>query len=252
MMTITFLGTGTSHGIPTVGCSCPVCTSENLKNKRMRSSLWIRSADSSLLIDTSPEFRLQALREGMKRLDAVLFTHAHADHSHGLDDIRPLCREKPIPVYGNASTLEEIRQRFSYIFRKTQIGGGKPRIELHTVNEGKFRIGALEIAPVPIMHGDLVILGYRIGDIAYLTDCSRIPEQSYALLADLRILILGALRYRPHETHFSIEQASREVEKIAPQKAYFTHFCHDIDHDRLSSELPSNIRPAFDGLSIEA
>lgn len=250
-MEIVFLGSGTSHGIPTIACACPVCTSENPKNNRTRASVWIRTGGRSLLIDTSTDFRIQAIREKITKLDVILFTHAHADHLHGLDDIRPLCWDKRIPVYGNSPTLSEIRRRFSYIFEDTQRGGGKPKIDLMELGETAEDIGGVRVQPIPIKHGSLDILGFRIGDFAYLTDCSEIPSESYDLLHDLDTLVIGALRDRPHETHFSVSQALAEVEKLRPARTYFTHLCHNLEHEELKSRLPSGVEPAFDGLILK-
>ena len=170
-MKITILGSGTSHGVPMIGCDCEVCTSDDEKNKRTRASVWIEKDDTSILIDTSTDFRFQTLREGIPDIDAILFTHAHADHIHGLDDIRPYSYKHVVPVYGNKPTINELRRRFDYIFKKTQRGGGKPNIDLHRIQR-PFSIGPVEIIPVPIMHGKLPIFGVRIGGFAYLTDCS--------------------------------------------------------------------------------
>ena len=232
-----------------IGCSCDVCTSENPKNKRTRCSVWIEEQDTSIIIDTATDFRSQALREGVYDVHAVLLTHAHADHVHGLDDIRSFTYKHPVPFYGNIPTIDEVRQRFQYIFADTQIGGGKPKISLHYVSE-PFQVGSVHIVPVPIMHGSLPILGFRIGGFAYLTDCSGIPEESYGLLHDIDVAVIGALRYRPHETHYSVSQAVAEIEKIAPRRAYLTHLCHRLEHEKLLQELPDHIRPAWDGLTL--
>lgn len=248
-MKVTVLGSGTSHGIPVLGCDCAVCTSLDPRNKRTRCSVWVESETTSLIIDTPPDFRMQGLREGLHDVHGIFYTHAHADHLHGLDDIRPFCWTKRIPVYGNLPTIEEIRERFSYIFRETQRGGGKPKIELLHMN-GPVTLGDITVIPVPIKHGKLDVLGFRIGNFAYLTDCSGIPEESYGLLRDLDVLIIGALRYRDHETHFSVSRALVEVEKIRPRQAYFTHLCHRLDHETLDGETPDNVSPAWDGLTL--
>ncbi len=250
-MTITFLGTGTSHGIPMVGCTCPVCRSDVPENRRTRASLWIRTAERSILIDAGPEFRLQAVREGMRSLDALFLTHAHADHLHGLDDIRPLSVDRAVPVYGNEPAILELRERFAYIFRTTQEGGGKPRLDLHILNGKPVAVGSLSVTPVPILHGELPILGYRIGPFAYLTDCSAIPDPSRRLLEGLRVLVIGALRHRPHPTHFTVKQAVETAAEIGAEQVYLTHMTHDLDHDSLERELPPGVRPAFDGLTLE-
>ena len=232
-----------------IGCSCDVCTSENPRNMRTRCSVWIEEQDTSIIIDTATDFRAQALREGVHDVDAVLLTHAHADHVHGLDDIRSFTYKHPIPFYGNKATIDEVRQRFQYIFTETQIGGGKPKISLHYISK-TFQAGPVTIVPVPIMHGELEILGFRIGGFVYLTDCSGIPEESYILLQNIDVAVIGALRYRPHDTHYSVSQAVAEIEKFAPRRAYLTHLCHRLDHERLLQELPGHIKPAWDGLTL--
>lgn len=250
---VTILGSGTSHGIPVIGCACRVCRSANPKNSRTRAGAVIRAADgASILIDTATEFRLQAVREGIRRVDAVFYTHAHADHLHGLDDLRPLGRSGPIPLYGSEATMKEVRSRFSYIFARTQEGGGKPQVSLHTLDPAvPKRSGPFTVIPVPVLHGDLPVFGYRLGDFAYLTDCSRIPERSYPLLGGVRFLVIDALRPRPHPTHFCFDEALREIRRIAPERAWFTHLCHDSDHDELAASLPAGVEPAWDGLSFE-
>jgi phosphoribosyl 1,2-cyclic phosphate phosphodiesterase len=246
-MKLRVLGSGTSHGIPVIGCSCPVCTSPDPKDKRMRTSLYIEGNDGErVVIDTGPEFRLQALRAGITSLDAVFLTHAHADHVHGLDDIRSLSYEREIPVYGNAETLKELKERFSYAFQNTQRGGGKPRIRLHPVS-GPVQIGGLTLTPVPVKHGILDILGWKISETpdqksadprsfaVYLTDTSFIPRSSLDLIQSPEyrgpeVLIVGGLRVRPHETHFSFEQALSAGAEIHARRVYLTHICHSHSH----------------------
>ncbi len=260
-MELTFLGTGTSHGIPVITCSCKVCGSRHAKNRRLRSSVYIKSELSSILIDTTPEFRLQAITHKIDKIDGVLYTHTHADHLHGIDDIRPFSVKKDIPLYGRNEDLKEISDRFPYIFNTTpQIGGGKPNLKTIPVID-KFKIGDLEITPIPIKHGVLDIYGYRINNIAYLTDCSGIPKESYKLLEGLDVLILGALRYKEHSTHFNIDQAITEIKHINPKSAYLTHICHDINHHSFIKELKrrgkkdtfiKKIKPAHDGLCLKS
>ena len=270
-MKITFLGTGTSNGIPVVGCSCDVCRSENIKNKRYRSSIFIETGESSILIDTATEFRLQAVRENISHVDFVLITHSHADHVHGLDDLRALTWKRKLDLYGNRGTVKDMRGRFNYIFKKEQTGGGKPDIIFNCLegplyfgknSEGSIISGtekisssvsessAGKIIPIPVKHGNLDVYGYRIGNFAYITDCSFIPDESMELLKGIEVITLGSLRYRPHPTHFSIDQAVEAISRTDAKKGYLTHFCHDIDHDRLSYELPDNIKPAYDSLKI--
>jgi len=250
-MKITILGSGTSSGVPTIGCSCSVCTSKDSRNKRTRCSIWIESEKTSLLVDTSTEFRIQAIREGINHVDALLFTHDHADHIHGLDDIRPLTRENPMPVFGTAQTLEEIQNRFSYIFKETQKGGGKPRISMIPIDKDILQFKDIEITPLPVKHGQLDIRGYRFNNIAYITDCSYIPDKTMEKIMDLDLLILGALRYRRHSTHFSIDEALDIIKKTRPRRALLTHFSHDIDHAELSLSLPEGVEPCFDGMVWE-
>lgn len=254
------LGSGTSNGVPVVGCDCEVCRSENPRNKRSRASILLSQDGSNVLIDTATEFRLQAVAAGISSVDAVLFTHAHADHVHGLDDIRPLTHHRPMDLYGSYETLKEIRERFSYIFHTQKQGGGTPRVTLHTIGgtpsgsrsraPEPIRIASLEIQPIPILHGKMPILGYRVGGFAYLTDCSEIPEESYPLLRGLEVLIIDSLRYRQHPTHFNVEQALEEIRKIAPKEAYLTHMCHDLEYERLAASLPPGVAPAYDGLEL--
>lgn len=251
-MKVTFLGTGTSHGVPMIGCDCPVCTSSDPHNKRTRSSVFIEINGVNILIDTGPEMRLQALREGIGRVDAVLLTHAHADHVFGLDDIRRFndISGKPMPCCGSAKTLECIRRIFQYVFVPTQIGGGKPQLDLIEINN-PFDIMGVNVTPIPVFHGRLPIFGYRIGDFAYITDCSRIPESSEELLHDLDTLVLGVIRHEPHETHFCVSEALSIICKLKPKRAYFTHIAHRLEHDQTNNTLPPDVQLAYDGLKIE-
>ncbi|MDR1249258.1 MAG: MBL fold metallo-hydrolase [Treponema sp.] len=235
-MKLIVLGSGTSNGIPVIGCGCPVCASEDPKDKRMRSSLLIEGdAGERVVIDTGPEFRLQALRAKISSLDAVFLTHAHADHVHGLDDVRPLSWDRELPVYGNAKTLSELTERFAYVFQDTQRGGGKPRLKLN-VADGPVRIGDLLLTPVPVQHGSLGILGWKISEAgkrpfaAYLTDTSLIPESSAELIRGPALLIVGGLRERPHETHFNFEQALSAGAALGAERVCLTHICHGHSH----------------------
>lgn len=250
-MEITFLGTGTSHGMPVLTCDCSVCTSDNPKNKRTRSSLWVQTQGASILIDTATEFRLQALEAGIIRVDGVLYTHCHADHVFGFDDLRVFSEltQGNIPVYGNESTIAELREVFGYVFRKTQRGGGKPRVETRVV-DGPLQIKDVKVEPIPVFHGRLPILGYRLGKLAYLTDCSRIPPTSLNLLQGLDVLILGVVRYEPHPTHMHIEQALKLVELLRPKQTYFTHISHLLEHEQVNKALPAGVSLAYDHLKI--
>lgn len=251
-MKLTFLGTGTSHGVPVIGCDCAVCQSNDPRNKRTRSSLLVQVDDLNILIDTATEFRLQALRCGVKRIDAVLYTHCHADHVFGFDDLRIFSQRFgiEIPFYGNAATIEEMQQVFSYVFRKTQEGGGKPRVKPIVV-DGEFMINQVKIVPLPIYHGELPIYGYRIGDMAYITDCSLLPETTLALLRGVKVLILGVIRYQPHPTHMHVDAALELVKQVKPDQTYFTHISHLLEHNAVNASLPSYVTLAYDGLVIE-
>jgi phosphoribosyl 1,2-cyclic phosphate phosphodiesterase len=255
-MRVRFLGTGTSFGVPAVGCGCDVCRSADPRDFRFRASLLIEAGGAVVVIDAGPEFRLQALRARISRLDALLLTHAHADHANGLDDVRPLTRERELPVYGNRETLAELRERFAYVFRKTQEGGGKPRVEFREAS-GPVRVGSLEFVPIPVEHGELPILGWRAGSFAYVTDASRIPEPSFVLLAGVRTLVVNGLRRRPHQTHFSIDQALDAARRIGASETWLTHMNHETSHAGLEEYCAARgadvgARPAWDGLELEA
>lgn len=250
-MIITFLGTGTSAGIPVIGCPCPVCESRDPRNKRTRASILITWDDRTVLVDTSTDFRAQALREGLSRLDAILFTHSHADHILGLDDIRPfnVWQRQPMKIYARPETLLDIRRTFRYVFEKDEAVSVIPRITAFEIT-GTFELFGKQIVPVPIMHGPREIIGFRIDRFAYLTDFKSIPESSYPLLEGLQILVLDALRRRPHPTHSTLENSLALVETLHPQQSFFTHMCHDLDHEATEAELPSHVRLAHDGLKI--
>jgi phosphoribosyl 1,2-cyclic phosphate phosphodiesterase len=251
-MKIIFMGSGTSMGVPTVGCECAVCLSENPRNKRTRASLLVQAHNLNLLIDTASDFRAQAIRENLKRIDAVLYTHSHADHILGLDDLRPFSyyQQQHIPCFGNKESLDAISTMFRYVFSEPQPGGSIPRIDIRPV-DGFFEFEGLAVQPLPVLHGKLNVNGYRIGSMSYITDCSEIPEETYRLLRGTSVLILGVLRYAPHPTHLNVEKALRIIDKVEPDAAYFTHISHDFDHERTGSELPSNVYLSYDGLSLE-
>ncbi|HBG00755.1 MAG TPA: MBL fold metallo-hydrolase [Firmicutes bacterium] len=251
-MEITFLGTGTSHGVPVITCNCNVCQSGDPKNKRTRSSLWVRDKGTGILIDTATEFRLQALKANIQRVDGVLYTHCHADHVFGFDDLRVFSKltNKSIPVYGNEPTILELRDVFSYVFRETQEGGGKPQVETIVV-EHSFQVQDLLVQPIPVLHGLLPIFGYRLGKLAYITDCSYIPPSSLEMLQDLDILIFGVIRHEPHPTHMHVEQAVDLARTLRAKRTYFTHISHLLEHEELSKVLPEGIFLAYDGLTIQ-
>lgn len=252
-MDLLFMGTGTSMGVPVIGCDCPVCTSPDPRNQRCRSSLLVRHNDIHVLIDTAPELRQQALRFQLRRLDAVLLTHTHADHIFGFDDLRRFnhLQGRPIPVYGSSETLGELQRIFAYCFRPPQPGGTKPEVELHPV-AGAFRIGDLTFTPIPVWHGRMPVTGWRVGPVAYITDASRIPDESLELLTGLDVLVLGALRFRPHPTHMSISEALAVITELKPRRAFLTHLSHEVDHAFAERDLPPTVRLAYDGLRVEA
>jgi phosphoribosyl 1,2-cyclic phosphate phosphodiesterase len=259
-MKITVLGSGTSQGVPIVGCKCPACTSKDPKDKRLRVSVFIESdtiihgKPLKILIDTSPDFRQQMLVNNITDIDAVLYTHYHVDHIMGLDDIRQInqLHHKHVDLYANEETAARIRQTFSYIFdENTYRGGGIPMVNLHTIGLEPFEVSGLKVIPVEYMHGPTKVYGYRINNFAYLTDCSFIPESEYSKLEGLQVLILDALRYRPHETHFSVKQATDAALRIGAKQTYFTHMTHDIVHDEANKILPPGIELAYDGLHFE-
>lgn len=250
-MKMTILGSGTSTGVPMVGCRCPVCTSPDPKDSRTRASLLIEISGKYILIDTSPDLRRQMLREKVPHLDAVLYTHTHADHVNGIDDLRGyhLIHKRAIPCYGSGETIDHLSRHFSYIFTGSGGGGYAPLLEPHTVS-GRFQLFGLTIQPVPLIHGCSRATGYRIGDAAYLTDCSRIPETSMALLSGLDILILDALRYTPHPNHFNIEGALKITEQLRPQRTILTHLTHEVAH-KDESRLTPGVEFAYDGMILE-
>ena len=261
---VTVLGSGTSHGVPAIGCDCAVCRSTDPRDRRTRPSILIELVERApqpafaaavrhILVDTSTDLRAQALTNDIRRVDAILFTHSHADHVLGLDEVRRYnaLQRRPIPCYGDSHTLAALRQMFAYAFGPTPaIGGGIPRLSLFDV-VGRFTLGGVEIVPVPLMHGVWPILGFRVGPFAYLTDCNGIPAESWPLLDGVRTLVLDALRDRPHSTHFSVGQALDVVARLGPERAYFTHICHDLPHAATCARLPAGVELAYDGLVLE-
>lgn len=252
-MKITFLGTGTSQGVPVVGCNCPVCTSEDEKNKRFRCSVCITTDDGkNILIDTSPDLRQQLLNNKIFHLDALLYTHEHSDHTAGIDDVRPInfMMRQDIPAFAMPRVVNDLNQRFDYIF------GGKnypgiPMVTLDPIDE-PFKTGNIEIIPIALQHGELPIFGYRIGNIAYLTDVKTIPEESFQFLDNLEILVLNALRNEAHHSHMTLDEAIATADKIQAKQTYFTHISHRLGlHAEVENKLPSNYKLAFDTLSCE-
>jgi phosphoribosyl 1,2-cyclic phosphate phosphodiesterase len=237
-----------------IGCECSTCRSDDPQDRRLRPSIYMQLNDgTSLLVDAGPDLREQALAHRIRRVDAILFTHGHADHILGLDDVRRFnyMQKRPMPCYGDARTVADIRQAFSYAFDPaTQKGGGLPLIETFTIH-GAFCLGREEIVPVPLYHGGRPILGFRVGGFAYLTDCSRIPDSSWELLEGLEVLVIDALRDRPHPTHFTLEEAIAASRLIGARRTWFTHMCHDLPHAATSARLPDGMQLAYDGLVIE-
>jgi phosphoribosyl 1,2-cyclic phosphate phosphodiesterase len=250
---VTFLGTGTSTGVPVVGCRCAVCVSGDPRNKRLRQSVKIEMDGKVFLIDTTPDLRLQLLRDPIPRLDFILYTHSHADHLMGLDDVRPFNfrQRESIHAFASPATAKAVRRAFSYIWSDSQMGGGKPQIELHEV-DGPFTHEGIEIIPIPVQHGDWTILGYRIGSFAYITDTNGIPDGSLALLQNLDTLVLDGLRPSPpHPTHFTIGEAVAAAQRIAPRMTWLIHLTHEVDHATVEADLPQNVRLAWDQMTLK-
>ena len=252
-MKLTFLGTGTSTGVPSIGCECDTCISDDPRDKRLRVSILIEHAGQSVLVDTSSDFRQQALRAGLKHLDATLITHCHADHIFGLDDIRPLnFRHGALGLYANERAWIDIKRIFKYIFEPSHFGGGLPQVIPHIVVPGaSFCLGPeLRITPIEVIHGRLPVMAYRFNDFAYATDLSEIPEASIEALSELDVLALDCLRFTPHPTHLWLDKALEFIERIKPKRAYLTHIAHDVKHARDSSRLPPGVEWAYDGLVV--
>jgi phosphoribosyl 1,2-cyclic phosphate phosphodiesterase len=251
---ITFLGTGTSHGVPMIGCECSTCRSDDPRDTRLRPSILVRGdAGANVLIDAGPDLRAQALTHRITRVDAIVFTHGHADHILGLDDVRRfnVITGRPMKLYGDAVTVDEIKRTFSYAFDPDlPKGGGIPQLDLNVIS-APFAVGELAFVPVPVWHGKRQILGLRIGAFAYLTDCNAIPDSSWPLLAGVDVLVLDALRHRPHPTHFSLDEAIAAARRIAARQTYFTHMCHDLPHAATSERLPDGVALAYDGLQLD-
>lgn len=250
--TLTVLGSGTSMGVPTIGCNCKVCTSSDARDRRTRPSIMLEYGGHAVLIDSTPDFREQALREKITRLDAVLYTHAHADHILGLDDLRPLTfkREQKLPLYADDNTARIIERMFAYVFDPESTYSTRPQVTLHRLNGALDLFGA-KFQPLKVLHGDSEITAYRFGTAAYLTDFSSIPELTLAALEDLDILFLDALRRRPHPTHSSLDESLKVVERLSPKRAFFVHMSHDLGHEETNASLPAHIRLAHDGLKLE-
>jgi phosphoribosyl 1,2-cyclic phosphate phosphodiesterase len=249
---LTVLGSGTSMGVPTIGCDCAVCHSSDPHDRRTRPSVLVEYDSKTVLIDTTPDFREQAIREQIRQLDAVLYTHAHADHILGIDDLRPLSfhRSGKIPLYARPEAAEFLRTMFRYIFDADYKYGGLAQVELNPIN-GPVELFGARFEPVTVKHGDAEIIGFRFGSAAYLTDFSEIPEESFAQLKNLDILFLDALRHRPHPTHSTVDNSLRIVERLKPRRAFFTHICHDLPHAATNAMLPKHVQLSYDGMKLE-
>jgi phosphoribosyl 1,2-cyclic phosphate phosphodiesterase len=251
---VTFLGTGTSAGVPMIACTCAVCRSTHPRDTRLRPSIFVDvPGRAQILVDTTPDLRQQALTHGIAHVDAVLFTHSHADHILGLDEIRRfnMVQQAPMPCYATPSTWQSIRQTFSYAFDgEPRLGGGVPRVEAHDI-DGPFVVKGVHVVPVPLWHGRMPVLGFRFGTFAYLTDCNAIPDESWALVAGVDTLVLDALRDKPHTTHFTVAEALDAVSRLRPRRAFFTHMTHDLGYEETSARLPAGVELAYDGLVLD-
>lgn len=251
-MKLTFLGTGTSTGVPSIACDCETCLSDDPRDKRLRVSILIEHAGKTILVDTSSDFRQQALRANIRHLDAVLITHCHVDHVFGLDDIRPLnFRYGAMPIFANEIAWIDLRRIFKYIFEPTHFGGGLPQLIPHTVvHNSPFCIGEIEVTPLEVIHGQLPVVAYRFNDFAYATDLKTIPQDSLAGLRDLDVLVLDCVRLKPHSTHLNLDEALEIIADLKPKRAFLTHLNHDILYARDSKLLPDNVQFALDQLVV--
>ncbi len=251
-MKITILGCGTSFGVPMIACKCPVCLSDDPRNKRLRASILVTKGDKNVLVDTATDLRAQAIAGGIDHIDAVLYTHPHAEHTHGIDELRRFnwLQNSSIPCYGSPETLKVLRDNFKYVFVLQGKPGWQPNLTTHEIEE-PFDLFGMKIVPVEVMHGDLPIFGYRFDDFAYITDFSEIPEESMDLLRGLDVLVIEALRFEPHPSHVTIAQAMEYIEVLKPGRAIFTHMAHGFDYETVMKELPPGMELAYDGMVIE-
>ncbi|MBA3258614.1 MAG: MBL fold metallo-hydrolase [Gemmatimonadales bacterium] len=256
-MLLTFLGTGTSFGVPQIGCECAVCRSSDPRDRRTRSGALLQSGGATLLLDTPPELRLQLIAGGFSSVDAVVYTHEHADHINGIDDLRVFSvrQRRPLPVYGPPETLERIRTSFNYIFDdavRLYEGTSKPSLELHPIEpDCPIQIAGIDVLPLAFRHGHLRVYGYRVGPLAYITDVKTIPEAERERLRGLDVLVINALWWRPHPTHLSIGEAIQTARELGARRTYLTHLTHETGHADLAARLPPGIMPAYDGLTVE-
>ncbi len=252
-MKVTFLGTGTSQGVPVIACDCEVCRSVDFRDKRLRSSIHIEVDNLSLVVDTGPDFRQQMLREGIKKLDGILYTHAHKDHTAGMDDVRSFNfkQKMDMPIYGTNEVIEQLKKEFSYVFAKFKYPG-VPQIEVNEIINDSFEIQGVRITPIEVMHYKLPVFGFRINDFTYITDANYISEEEKEKIKGSKYLVLNALQKEEHISHFNLEQAIAMVEELQPEQAYFTHISHKLGkHRNISEELPENIELAYDGQILE-
>jgi phosphoribosyl 1,2-cyclic phosphate phosphodiesterase len=250
---VTFLGTGTSHGVPSPACSCEVCCSPDPRDNRTRCSILVEWQGCSILVDTPPELRQQVIRSHVRRIDAILYTHSHADHIMGLDDVRRYnaLQGGELPIYARPDVLDDIERAFRYIFVETQEGGGKPQVRLVPIEGEMIDLGTLRVEAIPLYHGELQISAFRFGSFAYATDASAIPAASIERLRGLDTLVLSALRDEPHPTHFSVGESLAMVGELRPRRAFFTHMAHNLQHQSTNRQLPDHVRLAYDGLILD-
>ncbi len=252
---VTVLGCGTSTGVPSIGCTSPACLSEDPKNKRLRPSILIESEGRNLLVDTGPDLRAQALKHRITRVDAVVYTHFHADHTHGIDDLRAFnfLMQKPIPCYAYPNTVRILRQNFRYIFHDA--GGAdhgfRPQLRMEEINGATFGAAGVDVVPFELEHAGMKVMGLRVGDFAYATDCNAIPKKSMEILKGVRVLILDALRHREHPSHFTVAQALEIVDALKPERTYFTHTNYELEYHETNRRLPRGVELAYDGLCFE-
>lgn len=252
-MKLTVLGSGTSSGVPVIGCSCAVCRSTDPRDKRLRPSVLLQTGTHNIAIDTTPDFREQILRLGLETLNAIIYTHSHADHILGMDDVRPFNyrNRTRIPIYASAPTFAVIRRVFDYVFEPREHKSMVPQMDANIIDEQPFEVCGIRFEPIPVIHGDATIFGFRFGDTAYLTDHNEIPEASMAKLTGLDVLFLDALRHKPHPTHATVSQSVETAQKLRPNRTYFTHIGHDLPHRETEADLPPGIFLAYDGLELE-